>query len=103
MLRKSWLNSVVVPLTAFVAVLTLASQAAEAQVKPFKITGSGFVPYGLSLIPGVLTPHVSTGQATELGNQLTDLIVVGYSNDGNYMISADCMTQIFSSGKVIWS
>jgi hypothetical protein len=68
MLRKSWLNTVVVPLVAFVAVLTLASQVAEAQVKPFKITGSGVAPSGLSLIPGVPAPHVSTGQATELGN-----------------------------------
>ncbi|MBI3863799.1 MAG: hypothetical protein HY290_18070, partial [Planctomycetia bacterium] len=43
------------------------------------------------------------GSGTSSAKQLTDLIVVGYSNDGNYKISADCMTQIFSSGKVIWS
>lgn len=48
--------------------LALGQGQADAQVKPFKITGSGFVPDGLSLIPGVATPHVSTGQATELGN-----------------------------------
>jgi len=36
-------------------------------VKPFKISGSGFVPFGLSLVPGVAAPHVSIGQATELG------------------------------------
>jgi hypothetical protein len=35
--------------------------------------------------------------------KLTDLIVSGYSSDGNYEITADCMTQIFSSGKVVWS
>jgi hypothetical protein len=35
--------------------------------------------------------------------KLTDLIVSGFSNDGNYAISADCMTTIFSSGKVVWS
>ena len=34
---------------------------------------------------------------------LTDLIVVGYSYDGNYEISAACMAQIFSAGKVVWS
>jgi hypothetical protein len=43
------------------------------------------------------------GTGTPSTKQLTDLIVVGYSNDGNYRISADCMTQIFLSGKVIWS
>ena len=43
------------------------------------------------------------GTGTPSAKQLTDLIVVGYSNDGNYRISADCMAQIFSSGKVIWS
>jgi hypothetical protein len=35
--------------------------------------------------------------------QLTDLIVSGSSNDGNYHLSADCMTRIFSSGKVNWT
>jgi hypothetical protein len=35
--------------------------------------------------------------------KLTDLIVSGYSSDGNYLISADCMANIFSSGKVVWS
>lgn len=35
--------------------------------------------------------------------KLTDLIVSGYSSDGNYEITADCMTNIFSSGKVVWS
>jgi hypothetical protein len=48
--------------------LVLSQSQAEAQVKPFKITGSGVAPDGLSLIPGVPAPHVSTGQATELGN-----------------------------------
>jgi hypothetical protein len=35
--------------------------------------------------------------------QLTDLIVSGYSSDGNYEITADCMANIFQSGKVVWS
>ena len=48
--------------------LALGQGRADAQVKPFKITGSGVAPYGLSLIPGVPAPHVSTGHATELGN-----------------------------------
>jgi hypothetical protein len=48
--------------------LALGQGQADAQVKPFKITGSGVAPNGLSLIPGVPGPHSSTGQATELGN-----------------------------------
>jgi len=48
--------------------LALGQGQADAQVKSFKITGSGVAPSGLSLIPGVPAPHVSTGQATELGN-----------------------------------
>lgn len=47
--------------------LALASSRAEAQVKPFKITGEGLVPYGIPITP--LTPgfHWAVGQATELG------------------------------------
>jgi hypothetical protein len=48
--------------------LALGQGQADAQVKPFKITGSGIAPCGLSLIPGVAAPHFSTGVATELGN-----------------------------------
>jgi hypothetical protein len=43
------------------------------------------------------------GTGAPSAKQVTDLNVVGTSNDRNYRISADCMTQIFSSGKVIWS
>ncbi len=39
------------------------------------------------------------GTGTPSAKQLTDLIVVGYSNDGNYEISANCMTQIFWQAK----
>jgi hypothetical protein len=48
--------------------LVLGQGQADAQVKPFKIRGSGSAPDGLSLIPGVPAPHFSIGQATELGN-----------------------------------
>jgi hypothetical protein len=67
MVRKSWLNTVVVALTAFVAVLTLASQAAEVQVKPFTITGEGVAPSGLPLPGQGARPHSIAGNATHLG------------------------------------
>jgi hypothetical protein len=68
MVRNFWLKSVVVPLIALGALLTLACPRAEAQiVKPFKVTGAGIAPKGLSLVPGSPTPHWAVGQATGLG------------------------------------
>ncbi len=54
-----------------VAVLTLACHEAEAQVKPFKVTGGGTAPDGLSLF-GAASPHNATGTATHLGNYSGD-------------------------------
>ncbi len=56
-----------VAVLGFAVLVCLSGRVAEAQTKPFKLTGSGLAPYGLSLIPGVPAPHVSTGTATELG------------------------------------
>jgi hypothetical protein len=65
MFRTSRHNAVVAPLTALVALLALACRA-DAQVKPFKVTGGGTADY----IPvNVDEPvfHWAVGQATELG------------------------------------
>jgi hypothetical protein len=51
MIRKSQWNAGVSSLIALVAVFVLACPPAHAQVKPFKITGSGVGPNGLPL-PG---------------------------------------------------
>jgi hypothetical protein len=67
MTRSTRLPKVSVLLAALVAVLTLASQTAEAQVKPFKVTGGGFVPQGIPVVPNVAATHTAVGQATELG------------------------------------
>jgi hypothetical protein len=68
MFRSTRLKTVVVPLIALGALFTLACPRAEAQVvKPFKITGGGTAPKGLSLVPGTPTPHWAVGKATELG------------------------------------
>lgn len=64
-MSRSMLSKAVV---AIAFTLALGQGRADAQVKPFKISGAGFVPDGLSLIPGVAAPHVSIGQATELGS-----------------------------------
>jgi hypothetical protein len=60
-------NAAIAPLAALGALLALACPRAEAQVKPFKVTGGGVAPNGLSLVPGTPTPHWAVGEATELG------------------------------------
>jgi len=67
MFRTFRLNAVVVPLVALVAILSLASNRAEAQVKPFKVNGGGNAPEGLSLIPFDASPYTMSGTATHLG------------------------------------
>jgi hypothetical protein len=64
MIRNVRLNRLV-PLAALVAVLTLSCKA-EAQVKPFKVTGGGSLPEGISIF-GFDSPHSATGNATLLG------------------------------------
>ncbi len=50
-----------------VALVAVACAPAQAQVKPIKITGGGFAPLGVSLVPGVERPHTVFGNATLLG------------------------------------
>ena len=68
MFRNAGLPKVIVPLIALAASLALCPSRAEAQVKPLKITGGGYAPEGLSLIPYTPAPHSAVGNATELGN-----------------------------------
>jgi len=67
MFRTSGLKTVMRSLTAVIAVLTLACHSAEAQVKPFKITGEGIAPMGLPLPGQDARPHWIAGNATHLG------------------------------------
>jgi hypothetical protein len=53
-------------LTAAAVALALVCPAANAQVVPFKVTGGGPAPEGLSIF-GADSPHSATGQATHLG------------------------------------
>lgn len=57
----------IVSFFALALVLAFSQGPAQAQVvKPFKITGGGPAPFGISLI-GLPEIHYATGQATELG------------------------------------
>jgi hypothetical protein len=72
MARLPQLKGAVAPLAALVAVLALVCGSARAQVKPFKVTGGGPAPEGLSIF-GADSPHSATGTASHLGK---------YSGDG---------------------
>ena len=52
--------------------LVLASNQAQAQVKPFKLTGGGTAPDGIPVFPGGLASHNATGNATHLGKYTGD-------------------------------
>jgi len=67
MFRNFRLQAVVVPLIAVAATMALACPRAAAQVTPFRITGGGPAPQGISLIPLTPVPHSAVGQATMLG------------------------------------
>jgi hypothetical protein len=67
MVRNVRLKRVGVCLIALAATLVLACPKAQAQVKPFKVTGGGNAPEGISLIPFTPVPHDAVGTATELG------------------------------------
>ena len=77
MIRSSRFSKIAVLLTTLVAFLAVAGQTAETQVIPFKVTGGGFAPGGISLIPGTAAPHWAVGTATQLGK---------YYGEGNFQI-----------------
>ena len=76
MFRNTRLPSVVVLLIALAAILGLACPRAEAKPVPFKITGGGPAPHGLSLL-GTPSLHEATGTATHLGK---------YSGEGHVIV-----------------
>ena len=65
------------------ALLVAAGQRADAQVKPFKISGGGTADY-IPTQPGQVPNHISTGQATELGNHTGagSLMLIGQTELG---------------------
>lgn len=67
MFRGSWLKNVMICLTAAVAVFVVLPGNADAQVKPFKISGAGVGPIGLPLPGQDARPHWIIGKATHLG------------------------------------
>jgi hypothetical protein len=72
MARPSLLKGVAAPLAALLAVLALAAQKADAQDRPFKITGAGVGPDGLPLPGQPAREHWVVGVATYLGRHTGD-------------------------------
>jgi hypothetical protein len=72
------------------ALLTLACHEAQAQVKPFKISGGGVAPDGLPLPGQPARSHWSVGNATHLGK---------YAGDGT--VKTDSADFDPSTGKII--
>jgi hypothetical protein len=60
------LNRSAVRLTALAVIFALACPRADAQVKPFKVTGGGFADY-IPVTTDTPVFHFAIGQATELG------------------------------------
>lgn len=67
MFRRFWLKNGVVPMVAMVATLSMLSYDAQAQVKPFKITGEGVASFGLPFPGQPARAHIVEGTATHLG------------------------------------
>jgi hypothetical protein len=59
-------NPLISVFTACILALALGQNQAQAQVKPFKVTGGGVVDY-IPLQLGVEVSHTAVGEATELG------------------------------------
>ena len=66
MFRIPRFRASVVPVAVLAAVLALACQGAQAQVRPFQIVGAGVAPEGIPLPPNS-GPHWAVGEATGLG------------------------------------
>ena len=97
MFRGSWLKNVMIHLTAVVAVLVLLSHSADAQLKPFKISGEGVGPIGLALPGQPARPHWIVGNATHLGRHYGEGSV--QTDVNNFVIHGDGrITGEFGSG-----
>src|SRR5262245_44923966 len=54
------------------ATVASAAHHADTHVVPFRVTGGGYAPLGLPVLPGSMAPHTATGTATHLGRYSGD-------------------------------
>jgi hypothetical protein len=66
MFRHARLQTIIAPPIALAALFALACPRAQAQVKPFQISGGGLADY-IPVTVGDPVYHFARGQATELG------------------------------------
>jgi len=100
MVRTSRLSAVVFPLIALVTLFALTPQRAEAQIKPFKVTGSGNAPEGLSLNLGNASPYTMSGTATHLGKYSGFGIAYVTAFDSGPFLDGAALSGSFSGGFV---
>jgi len=59
-------------IAATLLVLALTSLSAQAQIRPFFVTGSGRAPDGVSVIPGTVSQHTAAGLSIPVGPYASD-------------------------------
>lgn len=91
------MNQSISILAGFCLILAaLAPRAAEAQIKPFKVTGGGIAADGFPTTLHTPAPHNATGNATELGEYSAEgffqLDQFSFSDlDGDFSSSEPCV------------
>jgi hypothetical protein len=95
MFRNSKPKTVVVPLCALVAAFALTCNTAQAQVKPFKVTGGGFAAEGIPVTPNTPRPHDAVGHATHLGKYscegMVQLLAFTSTTTANFSSAVPCV------------
>lgn len=106
MFRHMCWSRVVVRLVALVAVLVLACPAADAQVKPFKITGGGTIDY-IPLVDHVPVFHWAVGNATHMGQYYCEGMVqlLGFTspNTADFSSAAPCVFSAANGDKLAFT
>jgi hypothetical protein len=106
MFHHMYWSRVAVRLVALVAVIVLACPTADAQVKPFKITGGGTVDY-VPLVDHVPVFHWAAGNATHLGNYYCEGYVqlLGFTsaNTADFNSAQPCVFTAANGDKLVFT
>ena len=91
---------------AFTAILALSAPSAQAQVKPFKLSGGGTADH-VPAFPGDEAPHWAKGQATELGEYYCESVVrlddFTSPTTGDFSNAAPCVFTAANGDKLVFN